>query len=49
MIDVTLSPAERRAGADYPYEKGRRSSFRNGYARPSKRAQVLIDLVRAMS
>lgn len=48
VIDVTLSSAERRAGEDYPYERGQRSAFRNGYARPSKRAQVLIDLVRAM-
>jgi hypothetical protein len=53
VIDVTLSAAERRliASGDedpYAYENGVGKMFRNGYARPSKRAQVIIDLVRSL-
>lgn len=52
VIDVALSPADRRAiradpAAAYPYEKGRGAMFRTGPEKPSKRAAVLIELVRA--
>ena len=52
VIDVTLAPADRRAIRDdpavaYPYEEGRGAMFRTGPEKPSKRAAVLIDLVRA--
>ena len=52
VIDLALSPADRklvRASPEtrYPYEEGRGAMFRNGAEKPSKRAAVLLELVRA--
>ena len=52
VIDLTLSPADRKLiRADsrrrYPYEEGRGAMFRTGAEKPSKRAAVLLELVRA--
>ena len=52
IIDLTLSAADRKiVRADpsrrYPYEKGRGAMFRTGAETPSKRAAVLLELVRA--
>jgi hypothetical protein len=52
VIDLTLSAADRKAiRADparrYPYEEGRGAMFRTGAEKPSRRAAVLLDLVRA--
>jgi hypothetical protein len=50
VIDVTVSPQDRRdlrahPHHGYPYEDGRGAMFRTGYERPSRRAQVIIDIV----
>jgi hypothetical protein len=50
VIDLTLAPADRRElkakpWTSFPYEKGTRAMFCRGYSSPSKRAQLLIDLV----
>ena len=52
VIDLTLSAADRKAvrtdpAARYPYEEGRGAMFRTGAEKPSKRAAVLLELVRA--
>lgn len=52
IIDLALSPADRRRvraepDARYPYEEGRGAMFRTGPEKASKRAAVLIELVRA--
>jgi len=50
VIDLTLGPADRRHLKEwpedlYPYDRGRGAMFQNGYARPSKRAAAIIELV----
>lgn len=50
IIDLTLTPADRRARKDdpslaYPYERGRGSMFRTGASTPSKRAAAVMELV----
>ena len=52
VIDLTLSPADRKVvRADparrYPYEEGRGAMFRRGAKKPSRRAAVLLELIRA--
>jgi hypothetical protein len=52
VIDLTLGPRDRRdiesGQLDSPaYEHGKGAMFRSGYARPSQRAQAIIDLVTA--
>lgn len=51
VIDLTLGPRDRRhlkahPKSGFPYKDGEGAMFRGGYDRPSKRARVLIDLVR---
>jgi len=52
VIDLTLSAADRKViradpTARYPYEEGSGAMFRTGAEKPSKRARVLLELVRA--
>jgi hypothetical protein len=52
VIDLALSAADRKViradpKARYPYEEGQGAMFRNGAAKPSKRAAVLLELVRS--
>ena len=52
VIDLALSAADRKLvraepGTRYPYEEGKGAMFRNGAEKPSKRAAVLLELVRA--
>ena len=52
VIDLTLSAADRKLirtdpGRRYPYEEGRGAMFRTGAEKPSKRAAVLLELIRA--
>ena len=52
VIDLTLGPADRRRlkkhpRKGHPYEQGRVTMFRRGYARPSRRAMAIVRLVRA--
>jgi hypothetical protein len=52
VIDLMYSPGDRRklrSGAleAYPYDEGKGAMFQNGYARPSKRAAALIEVVKS--
>jgi hypothetical protein len=53
VIDLTIGPADRRWLRDQPgrqcyrYGRGEPTMFQNGYARPSKRAAAIIELVKS--